>query len=221
MKAEHAERLVRDAERAEGTLSEREERAQQWTEAMAASGYSEGAFEEAQVRHQAAEKDLREQELRAASVKGDEKAAAAAAESIARRIAERGERAAKVSTIRADLLLHDELDASLEGLRAELNAKLRPDLSDLGSTFVAELTEGRYQEFELDENYRMGVLEDGVPNPSSPVARRTLLTSRCVLRSARWSPSGPGSLSRYWFWMRSSVDWTRPAVRGRLISCGA
>ncbi len=86
-------------------------------------------------------------------------------ESIGRRIADRSERAANVSTIRADLLLHDELDASLEGLRAELNAKLRPDLSDLGSTFVAELTEGRYQEFELDENYRIGVLEDGVPKP--------------------------------------------------------
>ena len=48
-------------------------------------------------------------------------------------------------------------------MRAELNDKLRPDLSDLGSTFVAELTDGRYHEFELDENYRIAVLEDGVP----------------------------------------------------------
>lgn len=165
VKAEHAQRLVRDAERAERALSEREERARQLTDAMAALGYREDAFEEARVRHQGAEKDVRENELRAASVKGDEKAATAAVESIGRRIAERAERAAKASTIRADLLLHDELDASLEGLRAELNAKLRPDLSDLGSTFVAELTEGRYQEFELDENYRIGVLEDGVPKP--------------------------------------------------------
>ena len=61
------------------------------------------------------------------------------------------------------MLLHEELDTALEDLRAELNAKLRPDLSDLGSTFVAELTEGRYHEFELDENYRIVVLEDGVP----------------------------------------------------------
>ncbi len=165
VKAEHAERLIPDAERAERTLSEREERVRQLTEAMAASGYSDEAFEEAKARHETSERDVRENELRAASVTGDEKAAQAAVESIGRRIADRSERAANVSTIRADLLLHDELDASLEGLRAELNAKLRPDLSDLGSTFVAELTEGRYQEFELDENYRIGVLEDGVPKP--------------------------------------------------------
>ena len=31
--------------------------------------------------------------------------------------------------------------------------------------FVAELTDGRYQEFELDEHYGINVLEDGVPKP--------------------------------------------------------
>ncbi|MCZ6857570.1 MAG: SMC family ATPase [Gemmatimonadetes bacterium] len=164
-KAEHAERLVQEAERAERTLSEREERVRQLTGAMAASGYSDEVFEDARARHQTAERDVREIELRAAALRGDEKAALAAVESIGRRVEERGERAAKASTLRADLLLHDELDAALEGLRSELNAKLRPDLSDLGSTFVAELTDGRYQEFELDENYRIGVLEDGVPKP--------------------------------------------------------
>ena len=99
------------------------------------------------------------------AVQGDEKAATTAVESIARRIRERGERAARAGALRRDLLLHDELDTSLEDLRAELNAKLRPDLSDLGSTFVGQLTEGRYHEFELDENYRICVLEDGVPKP--------------------------------------------------------
>ncbi len=44
-----------------------------------------------------------------------------------------------------------------------MNSKLRPDLSEIGSAFVADLTEGRYTGFELDEHYSMRVLEDGLP----------------------------------------------------------
>ncbi len=165
VKAEHAERLVGEAEQAERLLSEREDRERQLVDAIAASGYTEEAFEQAREQYEAAQRSVRGGELQVASVKGDEKAAQVAVESVERRIGDRAERAARSVTLRSDLLLHEELDTALEDLRAELNAKLRPDLSDLGSTFVAELTEGRYHEFELDENYRIGVLEDGVPKP--------------------------------------------------------
>jgi exonuclease SbcC len=165
VKAEHAARLVQEAEQAERVLSEREERVRQLTDAIAASGYSDEVFEQVRAQHEAVEQRVRDAELQAASVKGDEKAVQVAVESVERRVADRAERAARSTTVRRDLLLHDDLDTALEDLRAELNAKLRPDLSDLGSTFVGELTEGRYHEFELDEQYRIGVLEDGVPKP--------------------------------------------------------
>ena len=162
VKAEHAGRLVEEAERGERVLSEREERVRQLTNAMLALGYSDEAYQRARAHHEVAQSHVRDAELRAASVKGDEKVAKAAVESVERRIDQRSERAARAAELRKELLLHEELDTALEDLRAELNAKLRPDLSDLGSTFVAELTEGRYHEFELDENYRIVVLEDGV-----------------------------------------------------------
>jgi exonuclease SbcC len=163
VRAEHAGRLVEEAEHGERVLSEREERVRQLTDAMLALGYSDEAYQRARADHEVAQSHVRDAELRAASVKGDEKVAKAAVESVERRIGERSERAARAAELRKELLLHEELDTALEDLRAELNAKLRPDLSDLGSTFVAELTEGRYHEFELDENYRIVVLEDGVP----------------------------------------------------------
>ena len=48
-------------------------------------------------------------------------------------------------------------------LRGELNATLRPDLSDLASSFLRDLTNGRYTELELDEDYGTTLLDDGDP----------------------------------------------------------
>jgi exonuclease SbcC len=42
---------------------------------------------------------------------------------------------------------------------------MRPELSELASAFLAELTDARYTELELDDKYRIVVLEEGVPKP--------------------------------------------------------
>ena len=47
----------------------------------------------------------------------------------------------------------------------ELNAAMRPELSERASSFFADLTDGRYAELELDEDYRVLVIEDGQPQP--------------------------------------------------------
>jgi exonuclease SbcC len=59
--------------------------------------------------------------------------------------------------------LHDELDDEYAALREELNDQLRPELSELASAFLESLTDGRYAALELDENYAVQVLEDGLP----------------------------------------------------------
>jgi len=50
-------------------------------------------------------------------------------------------------------------------MRADLNQHLRPEISELASGFLAELTDGRYSELELDDDYNVVVLEDGIPKP--------------------------------------------------------
>ena len=62
-----------------------------------------------------------------------------------------------------ELALHQELDRALTDLRTELNATLRPDLSDLASGFLRDLTNGRYTDLELDEDYGATLLDDGDP----------------------------------------------------------
>jgi exonuclease SbcC len=61
--------------------------------------------------------------------------------------------------------MHDELDRAFSDLRTDLNFQLRPELSELASAFLSELTDARYTELELDDQYNIVILEDGVPKP--------------------------------------------------------
>jgi len=61
--------------------------------------------------------------------------------------------------------LHEELDRAFNEMRAQLNAQLRPELSELATTFLRELMDSRTAEIELDERYNIAVLEDGIAKP--------------------------------------------------------
>jgi exonuclease SbcC len=50
-------------------------------------------------------------------------------------------------------------------LRTDLNQELRPEISYLASKYIRELTDGRYSELELDDQYNVMVLEDAIPKP--------------------------------------------------------
>src|SRR6185503_8060631 len=61
--------------------------------------------------------------------------------------------------------LHDELDRAFNEMRAQLNAELRPELSELATSFLRELLDSRTSEFELDEKYNIVIVEDGIAKP--------------------------------------------------------
>ena len=71
----------------------------------------------------------------------------------------------QLESLHVDRRLHDELDRAYSDLRTDLNFQLRPELSELASAFLHDLTDARYSELELDDNYNVIVLEDGVPKP--------------------------------------------------------
>ena len=164
-RATHAEQLVSQAEAAEQTLSEREARVQQLQAAIADLGYEEEAYAKARQRYEGAEAALRDAELHLASVQGDLKAARTALDSAERHLREREKRATRIGEVEGELKLHDELDRALHDLRLELNTAMRPELAERASEFLAGLTDGRYGELELDEQYQVLVVEDGVTKP--------------------------------------------------------
>jgi exonuclease SbcC len=164
-RAARAETLVSEAEAAERVASEREANLTDLEAALEQLGYREEAYTQAREQYQVAELQVREVELRLATVRGDQKAAATALGAVRQRIQEREERERRIASTRREVHLHDELDRALRDLRQELNASMRPELADRASEFLADLSDGRYSELELDEEYRFLLIEEGRAKP--------------------------------------------------------
>src|SRR4029077_11753049 len=99
-------------------------------------------------------------EMAMVQVQAEQRAAVVAMEAVARRRAGRSAREEEARRAAAELKLDQESDRALASLRTELNAMVRPDLSALGSSFLSDLTRGRYTELELDEDYQIRLLDD-------------------------------------------------------------
>ena len=126
-------------------------------------GYNEAEHKAARDAAAGMERERREAEVALARAKGESGAAAEAVAAAERRRAEWVAREREAAATARDLALHQELDRALSDLRGELNATLRPDLSDLASSFLRDLTHGRYTELELNEDYGTTLLDDGDP----------------------------------------------------------
>ncbi len=168
-----AERLRVLADRSEALVKERVAAGQELKKAdsvaaglrarLAGLKYSESAHQAARDAEQGAEQARREAEVSLARARAESSAAAEAVQVVVRRRAERAEREREANAAAYDLALHQELDRALADLRTELNAALRPDLSELASAFLRDLTNGRYTDLELDEDYGATLLDDGDP----------------------------------------------------------
>ena len=127
--------------------------------------FSEQNYADLRVQHEAAATELRAAELDAVAASGEASAAQAA---VARAESAREELTrvrTKLATLDRERRLHDELDRAFTDLRTDLNVQLRPEMGELASAFLTELTDARYDELELDDSYNLTVLEDGVPKP--------------------------------------------------------
>lgn len=104
-------------------------------------------------------------ELALVQARGEETSSHTALERAHGVASELASRQRMLSELTGRKLLHDELDRAFTDLRTDLNFQLRPELSELASGFLSDLTDGRYGELELDDGYNIVVLEDGVPKP--------------------------------------------------------
>lgn len=165
VKSERAEALVGEAEAADKELSRREVALKDLEQRIAELDFSEERYATARVAYEAAQAAAQDAELTLRMRASDVQTARATQEAVIRRRAEWERQAARADGVRMDLRVHDELDAAFGDLRTELNAQLRPDLAELASVFLADLTDGRYHELELDDQYRILLLEEGEPRP--------------------------------------------------------
>lgn len=161
--AERSDALSLDLQTAQAAGAEIAGVITQLREKLAGLGYSEAAFKNFREAEMVAERARREAELGLVRARGERNAAQEAVAVVARREAERNERERAAAAAAGELALHQELDRALTDLRTELNATLRPDLSELASAFLRDLTNARYTDLELDEDYSATLLDDGDP----------------------------------------------------------
>jgi len=115
--------------------------------------------------YERAEATARQAELDALSARGESERARASLDSAEQGRRELARRQEALEGLERDRRLHDELDRAFTDIRTDLNVQLRPELADIASGFLAELTDGRYKSLEFDEDYRLLVLEDEVRKP--------------------------------------------------------
>jgi exonuclease SbcC len=164
-RARRAEALVPEAEQAEQRLSTGEHRVRALTDAVRAEGFSEAGYRQAKDRYDRAVGALREAELAVVEARGELSRAEDDVREVQRREGERAARERQLAELKGRQRLHNELDRAFSDLRGELNARMRPEIAELASGFLSDLTDGRYDELDLTEDYAVTVLEGGVPKP--------------------------------------------------------
>ena len=157
--------LKREQERISAASLAQVQRLRELRERRDAIHFSESEYIALRTAYEYAASDAHASELTAVAAQGDVATARSLVESAeaARREVIRIEQ--KLTVLQSDKRMHDELDRAYSDLRTDLNFQLRPELSELASAFLTELTDARYAELELDDQYNVIVLEDGVPKP--------------------------------------------------------
>ncbi|MEE8250252.1 MAG: SMC family ATPase [Gemmatimonadales bacterium] len=162
VKAEQVEGLVKEVDGAGRNLSEKEEIVARLTDKIESMGFSETEFEVVAKRYEDAQLRARRRELEIAGLEGDLKATEAMVRGFEQKTEELATNVRRLKDIKKELRVAEVLDSAIRDLRTELNASMRPELSEIASSFLAELTEDRYHELALDEDYNVRIVEDGV-----------------------------------------------------------
>jgi exonuclease SbcC len=125
----------------------------------------ETAYRDALHDHERSEADSRAADLALSEARAEERAARERLAHADTALAEDATHRARLEALERERRLHDELDRVFSELRAELNARVRPELGALAGEFLALVTDGRYAAVEVDEAYDVLVLDDGTPKP--------------------------------------------------------
>ncbi|MGD2151694.1 MAG: SMC family ATPase [Gemmatimonadales bacterium] len=123
--------------------------------------YSEERYRSAEKEYEEAREVLGAANVELERVKGEAENARQAADSARQAEREYKRISQAVAEREADYRLHNELDGALGALRKELNDRVRPELSEIASVFVTELTDGRYNQIEIGAAHEVIVLDAG------------------------------------------------------------
>jgi exonuclease SbcC len=125
--------------------------------------FSEQSWDAMRAEYERAATELRAAELASVAADGEAAAAHGALDTALQAQRDLARSQTQLDELNRDKRMHDELDRAYSDMRTDLNVQLRPEISELASSFLTELTDARYSELELDDQYNVLVLEEGVP----------------------------------------------------------
>jgi exonuclease SbcC len=159
--------LALKADLAEAQEEERQIRSQiaELEKFLADLGFSEDEYAAAGLRFEEARVALEATRLKVAEAKTELEGARAAAESARQTEKEYKQLKSTIGERERELRLHNGLTRALGELRHELNDRVRPELSEVASVFLTELTDGRYNRLDISKDYDVVVLDDGEEKP--------------------------------------------------------
>ena len=130
---------------------------------LAALEFNEEAFLRAETEMARLEQAWRDAALAVGGARLDLQLALERLRDAERREEEATARLARTRELQQDVRLHAELDRAFSDLSAELNAEIGPELSAIASELLSSLTDGQFDEVQLDEELNATVLVDGEP----------------------------------------------------------
>jgi exonuclease SbcC len=157
--------LRRERERVAEEVSQARTRVEGLRARYRESQFSEEDFARVRRDYEDAATAARAAEVALTAAAADEQAAQDAVRNAERAREEMERTREKFTRLEREKRLHEELDRAYTDLRTDLNFQLRPELSELASAFLGELTDDRYSELELDDQYNIIVMEEGTPKP--------------------------------------------------------
>lgn len=165
VQADRVSRLRSELDQLAVKLGASEARDRELRDLLATMAVEPSALEQLQREMDAARAAARDAELASLQLAGELATARQVLESAERDLREVERLQERVRRLDTDRRMHEELDRAFSDLRTDLNFQLRPELSDIASGFLADITAERYAELQLDDQYNVVVLEDGIPKP--------------------------------------------------------
>lgn len=163
--AERVPAMMKEQERIAGERAVIQNKLDALRTAGATAQFSERDYTAARAAYEAAAVSARATELAVVSAQGDVRNAQEVLDTALAAKREYARIADNLAFLQRGKIMHDELDRAYGDLRTDLNYQLRPELSELASNFLSELTDDRYSQIELDDQYNIIILEDGIPKP--------------------------------------------------------
>ncbi|MDW8051510.1 MAG: SMC family ATPase [Armatimonadota bacterium] len=153
--------LLEQIERTKEALQEKTAALQQVEQQIAQLGYSEAVYQQVAQTYAEVEQFLNALAQTVSDLRSERARYAALRDHLRQQLEQIEQQQRLLQEKERELLTHQTLRKALQDFRTELNTRLRPMLAALATEFLSTLTNGRYTELDLDEEYRFTVIDEG------------------------------------------------------------